>query len=111
MKKTALYISIVVVLLIAGFAYLRLVGTAGNPFRKIDSGSPTVTTENDNEKLVFKNYGSMPEFKNVSQWFNGDAPTPETLKGKVVLVNFWTYSCIGCIHLLPSLNQWQETYQ
>ncbi len=111
MKKVLLYISIVVILLVASFAYLRLVDTTANPFRKIESGSPTVTTENDNEKLVFKNYGSMPEFKSVTKWFNGEAPIADSLKGKVVLVNFWTYSCIGCIHLIPSLNQWQEIYQ
>jgi thiol-disulfide isomerase/thioredoxin len=33
------------------------------------------------------------------------------LKGKVVLVEFWTYSCINCIHVMPYVKQWHKTYR
>src|SRR3989344_1310683 len=47
-------------------------------------------------------------------WFNtqNSAPIPpESLKGKVVLVDFWTYSCINCIHTLPYMRKWWDTYR
>jgi thiol-disulfide isomerase/thioredoxin len=52
----------------------------------------------------------MPPFVGVSAWLNTWPLTPETLKGKVVLVDFWTYSCINCIRTLPYLTSWQRKY-
>jgi thiol-disulfide isomerase/thioredoxin len=111
MKKVVLYLALVVVALAALLVFVRLGKSTGNPFHKVESGSPTVTTENAGEKLVFKNYGPAPEFAKTTQWLNGETPTAESLKGKVVLINFWTYSCISCVRLIPLLNEWQETYQ
>jgi cytochrome c biogenesis protein CcdA/thiol-disulfide isomerase/thioredoxin len=54
-----------------------------------------------------------PAFKNISQWLNtpGDKPlTLAGLRGKVVLVDFWTYSCINCIRTLPHLRAWYAAY-
>ncbi len=56
---------------------------------------------------------TAPEFKETQQWFNtpGDAPlTLAGLRGHVVLVDFWTYSCINCIRTLPYLNAWYAKY-
>ena len=44
-------------------------------------------------------------------WFNSRPLTPEDLKGKVVLVDFWTYSCVNCRRTLPYLRAWQEKYK
>src|SRR5690348_14042896 len=46
---------------------------------------------------------AMPEFQGISKWWNtadGQPLTPDELKGKVVLVDFWTYSCINCLRSL-----------
>ncbi len=57
-----------------------------------------------------------PELIPGGKWFNlsaeeaGSALTLADLKGKVVLVDFWTYSCINCIRTLPYLRQWHEKY-
>ncbi len=51
-----------------------------------------------------------PELAGLQEWMNSNPLTLEQLKGKVVLVDFWTYSCINCIRTLPVLNQWNETY-
>ena len=56
---------------------------------------------------------TAPEFTDTQQWFNtpGDAPLTLTgLRGHVVLVDFWTYSCINCIRTLPYLNAWYAKY-
>lgn len=55
----------------------------------------------------------LPEFKGITKWWNTpdeQALTPEKLKGKVVLVDFWTYSCINCIRTYPFLRALQEKY-
>jgi thiol-disulfide isomerase/thioredoxin len=45
------------------------------------------------------------------QWLNTQPLHPEDLRGKVVLVNFWTYSCINCLRVLPYVRAWAEKYQ
>lgn len=52
-----------------------------------------------------------PEFAGIEAWLNSNALTMESLKGKVVLIDFWTYSCINCIRTLPYLTQWDKTYR
>ena len=55
----------------------------------------------------------MPDFAGISQWWNtpNNQPlTPDGLKGKVVLVDFWTYSCINCLRTLPFLKGLQDQY-
>jgi len=54
--------------------------------------------------------GTMPEFSGVTEWLNGEPLTREALRGKVVLVDFWTYSCVNCIRTIPHLNAWHDAY-
>ncbi|HEY8808378.1 MAG TPA: cytochrome c biogenesis protein DipZ [Solirubrobacterales bacterium] len=59
-------------------------------------------------------YGKAPEFVDNQQWFNtpGDRPlTLRSLRGRVVLVDFWTYSCINCLRTLPYLTAWDRRYR
>jgi cytochrome c biogenesis protein CcdA/thiol-disulfide isomerase/thioredoxin len=58
--------------------------------------------------------GTAPEFTDTQHWFNtpGDRPlTLRSLRGRVVLVDFWTYSCINCIRTLPYLTAWDRRYR
>ena len=52
-----------------------------------------------------------PELVGIHQWLNSEPQTLESLRGKVVLIDFWTYTCINCIRTLPHLKQWYETYK
>jgi thiol-disulfide isomerase/thioredoxin len=52
-----------------------------------------------------------PEFAGVQQWLNSDPLTMAGLRGKVVLIDFWTYSCINCLRTLPYLAKWYDTYK
>jgi len=53
----------------------------------------------------------MPEFTGITRWLNTDAPlTKASLQGKVVLIDFWTYSCINCIRTFPHLTAWHKNY-
>ncbi len=58
--------------------------------------------------------GTAPEFIGNQQWFNtpgGKPLTMRSLRGRVVLVDFWTYSCINCLRTLPYLTAWDRTYR
>jgi cytochrome c biogenesis protein CcdA/thiol-disulfide isomerase/thioredoxin len=53
----------------------------------------------------------MPSFDGATQWFNSPPLASGSLRGKVVLVDFWTYSCINCLRTLPYLKAWDEKYR
>jgi cytochrome c biogenesis protein CcdA/thiol-disulfide isomerase/thioredoxin len=56
-------------------------------------------------------YGAAPDFTGISQWINSKPLTLQQLRGKVVLVDFWTYSCINCLRTLPHLEAWDKRYR
>lgn len=51
-----------------------------------------------------------PELKDVSSWINSEPFTLESQRGKVVLIDFWTYTCVNCIRTLPYIREWHEKY-
>ncbi len=55
--------------------------------------------------------GLAPSLNGAVEWLNSPPLTMEQLRGKVVLVDFWTYSCINCIRTLPYVRAWAEKYQ
>ena len=57
-----------------------------------------------------QNYGPAPNIQGISAWINSPQLNISQLKGKVVLVDFWTYSCINCIRTIPYLNAWESKY-
>jgi cytochrome c biogenesis protein CcdA/thiol-disulfide isomerase/thioredoxin len=62
---------------------------------------------------TLRNYGAAPDFTGITRWINtpGSRPLSLTgLRGKVVLVDFWTYSCVNCIRTLPYLKAWYARY-
>jgi len=65
-------------------------------------------------RVELPDYGPAPEFVDTQDWFNtpgGEPLTLRELRGRVVLVDFWTYSCINCIRTLPYLKAWDERYR
>jgi cytochrome c biogenesis protein CcdA/thiol-disulfide isomerase/thioredoxin len=58
-------------------------------------------------------YAAAPDFAGISDWINTPGGKPLTiagLRGKVVLIDFWTYSCINCLRTLPHLRAWYSAY-
>jgi len=55
--------------------------------------------------------GVLPSFEGATGWLNSAPITPAMLRGKVVLVDFWTYSCINCLRSLPHVEAWYERYR
>lgn len=62
-------------------------------------------------KGVLPVLADAPEFAGISNWINSEPLTMQELKGKVVLIDFWTYTCINCIRTLPYVTSWYEKYK
>jgi cytochrome c biogenesis protein CcdA/thiol-disulfide isomerase/thioredoxin len=58
-----------------------------------------------------RDFGQAPDFEGIDRWLNSGPLTLEGLRGKVVLIDFWTYSCINCLRTLPYVERWYETYR
>jgi thiol-disulfide isomerase/thioredoxin len=87
----------------SGFANKHL-----NALRGVKQSAPTTST------VGLRNFGAAPNFAGISNWINtpgGRSLSISQLRGKVVLVDFWTYSCINCLRTLPQLRAWYDTYK
>jgi cytochrome c biogenesis protein CcdA/thiol-disulfide isomerase/thioredoxin len=61
-----------------------------------------------------RDYGAAPEFTDTQRWFNtpeGGALSMRSLRGRVVLIDFWTYTCVNCLRTLPYLKAWDARYR
>ena len=83
--------------------------TAGKP-----SGSAMQLAANDARKGYQSDLPVLGRFVSLDgavEWLNSKPLTAEELRGKVVLVDFWTYSCINCIRTIPYVRAWAEKYR
>ncbi|MDP9490249.1 MAG: thioredoxin family protein [Thermoproteota archaeon] len=99
-----------VVALIAGFAvYFNSPELNQQSVRSTDSNSNDglSSVQLSTDKSQFK---KAPEFEGISSYINSNGTKLSDLKGKVVLIDFWTYSCINCIRTLPYLIDWNQKY-
>jgi len=60
---------------------------------------------------VLADEGAMPELNGAVAWLNSAPLTRDSLRGKVVLIDFWTYSCINCLRTLPYVEGWAAKYK
>lgn len=60
---------------------------------------------------TLKNPFPAPEFVGIEKWLNSEPLTVQQLRGKVVLVEFWTYACINCINVMPHVKAWHNKYK
>ncbi len=117
LKKAIPYILAALLLLVGGAIYLQVAKSdqpllsAALNFGKGDGKSEEQPKP---EEAEFKNYGPAPEFAGISKWLNTDKNAPlkmADLKGKVTLINFWTYSDINSVRTLPYVTKWEQTYK
>src|SRR3954451_10402137 len=62
-------------------------------------------------ELILPVEGALPPLDGLGPWFNSAPLTREQLKGKVVVIDFWTYSCINCLRSLPYVKAWDAKYR
>ena len=114
---SALLTAVGVVALIVGFAiYFNSPGV--NKSSVGNSNGQVITSNGNNENSISNvklsidksQFRKAPEFKGITSYINTNQTKLSDLKGKVVLVDFWTYSCINCIRTLPYLVDWNQKY-
>ena len=65
----------------------------------------------DNDRTIGGAVGDQsPEFRGIVNWINSLPLTMESLRGQVVLIDFWTYTCVNCIRTFPALRDWHAKY-
>ncbi|MDC7219786.1 MAG: cytochrome c biogenesis protein DipZ [Spirochaetales bacterium] len=66
--------------------------------------------DNPPKNAKLGDFGAAPEIVTDGKWLNSEPLTMDDLKGKVVLLDFWTYSCVNCVRTMPYLKDWYEKY-
>ena len=98
----------------------KLLDTLGPPSVNpvIDKGSAISTVGSANAihtvadvTPLLQNRGLMPPLNGAVEWLNSKPLTAQALRGKVVLVHFWTFACINCQRSLPYVNEWARKYR
>lgn len=95
MRRSIMSIPVIVLALIASTL----------PGRSDDAGSATTTIRMAETKAA------APEFTGLTNWQNSGPLTIASLRGKVVLVNFWTYDCVNCVNTLPHVTKLYAKYK
>ncbi len=96
---------------------LSLASTSGVEQRLIDRFRPVAFAKGNEsapsvpETVKLGNEGRFPSLDGAVKWLNSLPLTREQLKGKVVLIDFWTYSCINCLRSVPYVEAWWEKYK
>ena len=90
--------AVIVLLILAGIAV-----ATGLPSRLIQA--------QDGSEFTYAGEVDAPEFPEGLEWLNVSEPlTMDDLEGKIVLLDFWTYGCINCIHVIPDLHRLEEEF-
>ena len=108
-NASALAVGIGVVALIAGFG-IYFNSPELNRASGADGFVTAVNDEGDRVQIDKSQFRVAPDLKGISNYINTEPVSIADFKGKVVLVDFWTYSCINCIRTIPYLNAWHEKY-
>jgi cytochrome c biogenesis protein CcdA/thiol-disulfide isomerase/thioredoxin len=89
----------------------QLINTTALEQQFLTARAGSGTTNSDGVTLNIPNPTAAPELVGLTNWLNSNPQTIASLKGKVVVIDFWTYSCINCIHTLPYVEGWYQKYQ
>ncbi|MDP9771253.1 cytochrome c biogenesis protein DipZ [Agrobacterium pusense] len=88
---------------------------ARGPEQKVEVAEKTAATAPDGDAAAMRPAlsveGPAPSLDGAVEWLNSPPLAREDLRGKVVLIDFWTYSCINCIRTLPYVRAWAEKYR
>lgn len=87
---------------------------AANPAMSMsagDAGAAPAAMTGAAAAAVLPVEGRFPSLDGATAWLNSAPLSVQSLRGKVVLVDFWTYSCINCLRALPYVQQWERKYR
>jgi len=75
------------------------------------SGGTMPSADSEKAEGMLANPYPAPEIVGIEDWINSPPLTIASLRGKVVLIDFWTYSCINCVRTLPYITAWDAKYR
>jgi thiol-disulfide isomerase/thioredoxin len=113
---SAVVVAVAVVSVIAGFAiYFNTQGSniSNKSTSSTDEFMPITGQIDENGEMINidkSQFKKAKDFTKISEYINTKSISLDDLKDKVVLVDFWTYSCINCIRTIPHLNEWYDKY-
>jgi len=91
---------------------VALANTGGLEQKLLDAARPAPASEPVHQAgAPLPVEGELPSLAGATGWLNSAPLTPQALRGKVVLVDFWTYSCINCLRSLPYVRGWYDKYK
>jgi thiol-disulfide isomerase/thioredoxin len=98
--------------LLSKLSFLKTVKAGENLMSVIHSEIPAVLARTTNKtKIALADEGPMPDLNGAIGWLNSGPLSPKALRGKVVLVDFWTYTCINSLRPLPYVKNWAAKYK
>src|SRR4051794_23255679 len=104
MNKSKLLLAPILALAVAA----PIAGLVGNIQGKPIMSSRAASSFLDQLQIAsFADHGALASLSGAGEWVNSQPLTPESLRGKVVLINFWTYTCINWRRQLPYVRAWQ----
>jgi cytochrome c biogenesis protein CcdA/thiol-disulfide isomerase/thioredoxin len=83
---------------------------AQGELRKLNGSASTAAPACNPGGETAQDCGKAPELTGITDWLNSSPLTLAGLRGKVVLIDFWTYSCVNCQRTLPHVESWYQTY-
>jgi cytochrome c biogenesis protein CcdA/thiol-disulfide isomerase/thioredoxin len=86
-------------------------GRAQRELRELTGGRDPQAATGGGGEGILEDYGPAPEFHGIAHWLNSKPLTLSELRGRVVLIDFWTYSCINCLRTLPYIRAWDDRYR
>ncbi|PIS05263.1 MAG: thiol-disulfide isomerase [Candidatus Buchananbacteria bacterium CG10_big_fil_rev_8_21_14_0_10_42_9] len=113
-KSSKIILAVVIVGVVAIVGYV----IKSDPFGDAYTFNQSILSTNSNDivdRSIFNpNPIKAPDFQGIERWLNtpnGESISLTDLRGKVVLIDFWTYSCINCIRTLPYITEWDRKYR
>ncbi|HEY6759239.1 MAG TPA: cytochrome c biogenesis protein DipZ [Baekduia sp.] len=94
-------------------AGLEQSGSVQGKLGRLHSHAPRFQSKatKDTKKADLPDLGHAPDFVDTQRWFNTAPLSLAKLRGRVVLIDFWTYTCINCLRTLPYLEAWDQRYR
>jgi cytochrome c biogenesis protein CcdA/thiol-disulfide isomerase/thioredoxin len=86
-------------------------GAVGDRLRDLRGAPKFEAKAKTTSKSDLPDLGAAPEFTGTQRWFNSAPLSLAQLRGRVVLIDFWTYTCINCLRTLPYLEAWDKRYR
>jgi cytochrome c biogenesis protein CcdA/thiol-disulfide isomerase/thioredoxin len=98
--------------LLTKFSFVNTSKAEAHLINAFDLEKPAILPVNAaRSQPVLGDEGAMPDLTGAVGWLNSAPLTRDSLRGKVVLIDFWTYSCINCLRALPYVKEWAAKYK